>query len=154
MATDIAMDQASILPPSSSPPQPAPPSLLDRAWARLRSLFVPSVAVTAVLAAKRAGKPEDAVLQLYTWERDRLLTLSKGAAAAAVTVLTGLIASALESKVTAPVGVVYAAAALLALLLVWGGFLLTGLRRLAEEYTTALTLIKPPEPTPQVDGGP
>ena len=118
-----------------------PGGLLDRAWMRLRSLFVPAVSLAAILTAARATEPAAAVLQLYTWERDRLLTLAKGAAGAAITVLTGLIASAIEGKVAAGRVVIGAAAALVAALLFWGGFLLTGLHRLAEQYTTALRLV-------------
>jgi hypothetical protein len=115
---------------------------LDQAWMRLRSLFLPSVSLAAIVAAASADHPEDVVLQLYTWERDRLVTLAKGTGGAAVTVLTGLIASAIEKKATGGVGVLSATAALVAALLFWGGFLLAGLRRLAEEYPTALKLVE------------
>jgi hypothetical protein len=114
----------------------------DRAWMRLRSLFVPTVSLAAVLTTEPTTDPSAAILQLYTWERDRLLTLAKGTAGAAVTVLTGLIASAVTGKVTAGWLVVSAAAALIATLFFWGGFLLTGLHRLAEQYTTALKLLR------------
>jgi hypothetical protein len=114
---------------------------VDRLWARLRSLFIPSVSVAAVLATIGTKNPADAVEQLYAWERKRLLTLAKGAAAAAVTVLTSLIASAVEGDVTAGPVVIYLAAALVALLLLWGGFILTGLRRLSEEYALALAIV-------------
>jgi hypothetical protein len=117
------------------------PDLTDRLWARLRSLFIPSVSVAAVLAAIEAVDPDSAVEQLYEWERDRLLTLAKGAAAAAVTVLTALIASAVEGNVSAKPVIIFLAAALVALLLLWGGFILTGIRRLAEEYALALSII-------------
>jgi hypothetical protein len=119
-------------------------SLLNRLWRRLRSLFIPSVAVASVLrtrVVRSQDKRNEAVQQLYTWERDRLLTLAKGLAAAAVTVVTGLIAAALEGKVTAPGYVVYLAALLVAELLSWSGFIVTGLRRLAEEYPVALGLV-------------
>ena len=114
---------------------------IDRLWIRLRSLFIPSVSVAAVLETIGTASPADAVEQLYTWERDRLLALAKGAAAAAVTVLTALIASAIEGKVTAGPVIIYLAAALVAFLLLWAGFILTGLRRLAEEYALALDII-------------
>jgi hypothetical protein len=114
--------------------------LIDRLWSRLRSLFIPSVSVAAVLATIMSGNPDEAIQQLYSWERDRLLTLAKGTAAAAVTVLTALIASAVEGKVTAQPSLIYFASGLVALLLIWGGFILTGLRRLAEEYALALEL--------------
>jgi hypothetical protein len=113
---------------------------LDHAWTRLRPLFVPSVSLDAIISAADMSDPGAAVLQLYTWERDRLLTLAKGTAGAAITVLAGLIATATEGKVTTSETVLYLAAALIAILLFWGGFLLIGLRRLAEEYTTVLTL--------------
>jgi hypothetical protein len=99
------------------------------------------VSVAAVLAAIEAVDPDSAVEQLYEWERDRLLTLAKGAAAAAVTVLTALIASAVEGNVSAKPVIIFLAAALVALLLLWGGFILTGIRRLAEEYALALSII-------------
>jgi hypothetical protein len=137
-------------PPSLSPPltdtlsseqrSPWPGESLDRTWMRLRSLFVPSVSLAAVLAVADKSDSRAAVLQLYTWERERLLTLAKGTAGAAITVLTGLIATAIEGKVQASAVVLSLAAVLVAVLLFWGGFLLIGLRRLAEEYTTALDL--------------
>ena len=114
--------------------------LLDRAWMRLRSLFVPSVSLAAVLAAPDTADPAAAILQLYTWERDRLLTLAKGAAGAAITVFTGLIAAAVVGKIVNSPPVLFMAASLVVGLLFWGGFLLTGLRRLAEEYAAALDL--------------
>jgi hypothetical protein len=116
--------------------------LLDRAWMRLRPLFVPSVSLAAVLAAANTGDSAAAVLQLYTWERDRLLTLAKGAAGAAITVLTGLIATAIIGKVVAGDIVLSLVAVLIVGLLFWGGFILVGLRLLAEEYTTALDLME------------
>jgi len=97
--------------------------------------------VAAILNTIYASSPDDAVERLYNWERDRLLSLAKGAAAAAVTVLTSLIASAVEGKVTASPAVIYLAAALVGVLLAWGAFILTGLRRLAEEYALALEVI-------------
>jgi hypothetical protein len=117
-----------------------PGQVLDRIWMRLRALFVPSVSLTAVLAATAAADPAASILQLYSWERDRLLTLAKGAAGAAIIVLTALIASAIEGKVVTSQTVLFLAAALVAGLLFWGGFLLSGLRRLAEEYIGALDL--------------
>ena len=114
--------------------------LLDRTWMRLRSLFMPSVSLASVLAAANTSNFAEAVLQLYTWERERLLTLAKGTAGAAITVLAGLIASAIEGKVATSSTVLFLAAALVAALLFWAGFLLIGLRRLAEEYTTVLDL--------------
>jgi hypothetical protein len=119
----------------------APPPLLDRMWMRLRSLFVPSVTIESVQNAVSADKVDEAVLQLYTWERDRLLTLAKGLGGAAVTVLTGLIASAIKGEVTGRGVIVAFAALLVAELLGWGAFVLTGLHRLAEQYPVALGLV-------------
>jgi Leucine-rich repeat (LRR) protein len=116
--------------------------LLDRVWARSRSLLVPSVSLSAVLAAADTTDPAAAILQLYTWERDRLLTLAKGTAGAAFTVLTALIAVVFGSKTDASGIALSLAAALVVMFLFWGGFLLAGLGRLAEEYATALDLRK------------
>ena len=113
---------------------------LDNAWIRLRSLFVPSVSLAAVRAASRTDDAAAAILQLYDWERDRLLTLAKGTAGAAVTVLTGLIATAVEEKTKLNAITLVPTAALVVVLLGWSGFILTGLRRLAEDYSTALTI--------------
>ena|SRR5258708_2587184 len=113
----------------------------DRLWMRLRSLFVASVAIQAILDARVTENPADIIFQLYTWERDRLLTLAKGSAGAAVTVLTGLIASAVEAHTAVNQFALYSAAVLVVELLAWGGFLLAGLRRLAEQYTLALDLV-------------
>ena len=117
--------------------------LLDRAWMTLHSLFGPSVSLAAVLAATDMSDPAAAVLQLYNWERDRLLTLAKGTAGAAITVLAGLIVTAVGGKIRASDTALFLAATLVAALLFWSGFLLTGLRRLAEEYATAQGLRKP-----------
>jgi hypothetical protein len=117
-------------------------TILNRAWRRLRSLFVPAVSLDAIKSARGDVDPCAVVLQLYIWERDRLLTLAKGAAGAAITVLTGLIASAIEGKVKAGSLVVFAAALLVAELLFWGGFLLTGLHRLAEQYALARDMVR------------
>jgi hypothetical protein len=118
--------------------------LLDRLWGRLRALFIPTVAVTAVLGTSVVAdgiKRNDAVLQLYMWERDRLFTFAKGLGAASVTVVTGLVVDAVESKATAPSALIWVAAVLLTELLGWAGFIFTGLRRLAEEYPVALRLV-------------
>jgi hypothetical protein len=118
--------------------------LLDRLWRRLRALFIPAVAVTAVLSTRAVtaqDKRNDAVLQLYSWERDRLFTLAKGLAAMAVTVITGLIVDALEAKAGAPKALVYLSVVFVAELLGWSAFIMTGLRRLAEEYPVALRLV-------------
>ena len=116
--------------------------LLDRGWARLRALFVPSVSLDAILGIVDISDYAAAILQLYSWERDRLLALAKGAAGAAITVLTGLIAAAIEGTPSFSVVPFFLAATLIVLLLIWGGFLLTGLRRLAQEYAAALNFKK------------
>ena len=113
----------------------------ERAWARTRSLFVPTVSVVAVCDLIGTPNPEDAAKELYDWERDRLFTLAKGLGAAAVGVVTTLLVDAAEKK-PADAPAVWMAAALAVMLLLWGGFILTGLRRLAEEYPVALTLIR------------
>ena len=142
---------------ATGPPQPEPAQpqraddhqvwdrlfgdLVERAWARVRSLFVPTVSVVAVCDLIGLEKAEDAAKQLYDWERDRLFTLAKGLGAAAIGVVTTLLVDAAESKVTSTT-LASMAAALVALLLLWGGFILTGLRRLAEEYPVALMLLR------------
>lgn len=113
----------------------------ERAWARTRSLFVPTVSVVAVCDLIGTADVEAAAKALYDWERDRLFTLAKGLGAAAIGVVTTLLVNAAEGK-HAPAPAVWLAAAFAALLLLWGGFILTGLRRLAEEYPLALTLIR------------
>jgi hypothetical protein len=66
---------------------------------RLRSLFVPSVSIGAILDTVATAKPEGAVEKLYNWGRERLLSLAKGTATAAVTLLSTLIASAVKGEV-------------------------------------------------------
>lgn len=83
---------------------------------------------------------DDAVKQLYDWERDRLFTLAKGLGGAAVGVVVTLLVDAVEEKSTDSLAV-WMAAAFAVMLLLWGGFILTGLRRLAEEYPVALKLL-------------
>jgi hypothetical protein len=112
----------------------------ERTWARLRSLFVPTVSVVAISDLIGLANDEDAAKQLYDWERDRLFTLAKGLGAASVGVVTTLLVDAAEKKPTGAAGV-WLAAVFAVLLLVWAGFILTGLRRLAEEYPVALTLL-------------
>jgi hypothetical protein len=114
--------------------------LQDRAWARTRSLFVPTVSVVAVCDLIGLADADDAVKELYDWERDRLFTLAKGLGAASVGVATTLLVDAAE-KSGADAGSVWAAAALVLMLLLWAAFILTGLRRLAEEYPVALTIL-------------
>jgi hypothetical protein len=58
-----------------------------------------------------------------------------------VTVITGLIAGAIEGKVTAPGWIIGFAALLVAELLGWSAFILTGLHRLAEQYAVALRFV-------------
>jgi hypothetical protein len=112
----------------------------ERASARARSLFVPTVSVVAVADLFDLANGDEAVRQLYDWERDRLFTLAKGLGAAAVGVVTTLLVDAAETKSTNSPSV-WLAAAFAIMLLLWGGFILTGLRRLAEEYPVALKLL-------------
>ena len=112
----------------------------DRAAARARSLFVPTVSAVAISDLIGLSSADDAVKQLYDWERDRLFTLAKGLGAAAVGVATTLLIDAVEKKSTGTLAV-WLAAALAVMLLLWAGFILTGLRRLAEEYPVAIKLL-------------
>lgn len=112
----------------------------ERAWARVRALFVPTVSVIAVLELEQLDDADEAVKQLYDWERDRLFTLAKGLGAAAVGVISTLLVDAAEGTKTAAAAV-WLAAFLALFLLLWAGFILTGLRRLAEEYPYALRRI-------------
>ena len=112
----------------------------DRAAARARALFVPTVSAVAVSDLIGLSNADDAVKQLYDWERDRLFTLAKGLGAAAVGVVTTLLVDAVEGKSTDALAV-WMAAALAVMLLLWAGFILTGLRRLAEEYPVAMKLL-------------
>jgi hypothetical protein len=113
----------------------------ERAWARTRALFVPAVSLVAVSDLIGLPDADDQVKELYDWERDRLFTLAKGLGAASVGVITTLLVYTAEGKKPAAQSAVWLAAALVAMLLVWGGFILTGLRRLAEEYPVALMLL-------------
>jgi uncharacterized membrane protein YjfL (UPF0719 family) len=132
----------------SKPREPEARSLRDllfrdwaeRAAARSRSLFVPTVASVAVTDLIGLSNADDAVKQLYDWERDRLFTLAKGLGAAAVGVVTTLLVDAVENKSTDN-RAVWGAAAFAVMLLLWAGFILTGLRRLAEEYPVAMKLL-------------
>jgi len=113
---------------------------LNGLFLRMRALVFPTVSVSAVLASQFSNDPEGVVLQLYAWERDRLMGLAKGLASAAVTILTGLIAAAIEGSITASGRTVALAALAIAELFIWAGLILIELRRLAEEYPTALGL--------------
>jgi hypothetical protein len=117
----------------------------ERAAARTRSLFVPTVSAVAVSDLTGLSNADDAVKQLYDWERDRLFTLAKGLGGAAVGVVVTLLVDAVEKKSTDSLAV-WMAAAFAVMLLLWGGFILTGLRRLAEEYPVALKLLHTGDP--------
>jgi hypothetical protein len=112
--------------------------LLNRLSRRLAALFVPSVAVNALLDLQGRDDAADAIKQLFDWERDRLFTLAKGLAASSIAVLTTLIVDTIESKPEGTGWTIWLSSALVALLLGWAGFILTGLRRLAEQYALAL----------------
>jgi hypothetical protein len=118
--------------------EPRDDDMLDRMWRRLRSLFVPSVAVTALWDSRGQQNPSETIHQLFDWERDRLFTLAKGLAAAAVAALTALLTAAFENKLDTKGYVVGMAASLVGLLLIWAAFILTGLRRLGEQYALAV----------------
>ena len=113
---------------------------LDRTWARVRALFVPSVSVVAVCDLIGVNGADDAAKQLYDWERDRLFTLAKGLGATSGGVLATILVDEFENKGPSTVWVSLASVFVL-LLLLWAGFILTGLKRLAEEYPVALIIV-------------
>jgi len=114
---------------------------LEALYVLLRSFVYPAVAVSAVLQTRGTDKPEEAVLQLYSWERDRLMGLAKGLAAAAVTVLATLIGASFDNSSTVSTSDFNLVAAFIAELLIWAGLILRGLQQLSEEYPTALRLV-------------
>ena len=89
----------------------------DRAAARARSLFVPTVSAVAVSDLIGLSNADDAVKQLYDWERDRLFTLAKGLGGAAVGVVITLLVDVVEKKSTDTLAVWMAAAFAVMLLL-------------------------------------
>jgi hypothetical protein len=91
----------------------------ERAAARTRSLFVPTVSAVAVADLTGLSNADDAVKQLYDWERDRLFTLAKGLGGAAVGVVVTLLVDAVEEKSTDSLAV-WMAAAFAVMLLLWG----------------------------------
>lgn len=111
----------------------------------MRSLFVPTVSVVAVVDLVGCANSQEAARQLYEWERDRLFTLAKGLGAASVGVITTLLVNAVQAK-QAGVLASWMAAAFAVMLLIWAGFILTGLRRLAEEYPVAVSVLRAGEP--------
>lgn len=113
---------------------------MSRLGSRLQSFFVPTISAVAV--ADLIGLPNagEAVKQLYDWERDRLFTLAKGLGGAAVAVLTTILVETAKGTRTTVTGD-WLASACVILLLLWAGFILSGLRRLAEEYPIALMLV-------------
>lgn len=113
---------------------------LDRLWSRLRALFIPSVAAAALFELVGRDDAAESLKQLFDWERDRLFTLAKGLGASAAGVLATLVAAAFDKDATGTAVTVTLSAVLVALLLAWAAFLLTGLRRLAEQYTLALAV--------------
>jgi hypothetical protein len=112
----------------------------ERAASRARALFVPTVSVVAVFDLAGVENADASVKQLYDWERDRLFTLAKGLGASSIAVVTTLLVDAAEAKATDSAAV-WLAALFAVLLLLWAGFILTGLRRLAEEYPVAVRIV-------------
>lgn len=112
----------------------------ERATARVRSLFVPTVSAVAVSDLIGLPSADDSLKQLFEWERDRLFVLAKGLGAAAVGVVTTLLVDAAQGKPTHGLAV-WMAAAFAIMLLLWAGLILTGLQRLAEEYPVAAKLL-------------
>ncbi len=102
-----------------------------------RALLLPGVSVSAVLRAKSGPAPEEALTQLFDWERDRLLGLAKGLGAAAVTTLIALAGVALDSSKGVNGAVAIVLVTLSATFLVWGAVILVGLQRLSESYALA-----------------
>ena len=122
-----------------------PAGFRDRILITLRPFFVPTVSSGAVLDALKSKDPAAAIEQLFEWERDRVLTLSKGLGAASVSLLValiGLIATGIGHGVVIYSAIFYLAVSLVAILPCWGGFLLVGLHRLAEGYPKALDLVR------------
>ncbi|MCW2620415.1 MAG: hypothetical protein JWL64_17 [Frankiales bacterium] len=112
-------------------------------WWAARSFFVPTVSGVAVMDAYFSPDWPSALEKLYEWERDRLLTLCKGAAATVVTVTVALTAIGFSTDSrTPPTWLVWAGCAALGVLLAWAGYLLVGLRRLAEEYVAHLAWLR------------
>jgi len=107
----------------------------------MKPLFIPSVTVAAIEEIRDLGDRPSVVLQLFTWERDRLLTLAKGMGGAAVTVLTGLIAAAATGQPSSR-NIIFFASGFFFELLVWGGWLLVKLHLFAEQYPAALRRVR------------
>src|SRR4051812_43416893 len=63
----------------------------------LRKIFIPIVTGPALVKAVYALDREDAIKQLYDWERDRIFTLCKATGAAAITVAGTLLATMFDS---------------------------------------------------------
>ncbi len=105
------------------------------AWRR--ALLLPGVSVSAVIRAKNGPAPEEALTQLFDWERDRLLGLAKGLGAAAVTTLIALAGVALDSSKGLNGAVAIVVVTLSMTFLAWGAVILVGLQRLSESYALA-----------------
>ncbi len=115
------------------------------AWPR--SLIFPAVSAQAVLRAAAGPVPEEALTQLFDWERDRLLGLAKGVGAAAVSTLIALVGVAVDGAKDVNVAVAVVLVVLSLTLLGWGGVILVGLQRLGESYALARWIVFP-EPVP------
>ncbi len=97
----------------------------------------------AVLRATRGPAPEQALTQLFDWERDRLLGLAKGLGAAAVSTVLALVGVAVDASTDVNGFVAVVLVVLGVVLLVWGGLILVGLQRLHESYALARWLAFP-----------
>jgi phage shock protein A len=131
--------------PQNIPDQKQSPGFFARILIALRPFFVPTVSSTAILDALKAENPDAAIEQIFKWERSRVLTLSKGFGAATISLLValiGLIATGFTHKIVIYSAIFYLSVSLVAILPLWGAFLLVGLHRLAEGYPKALDLVR------------
>ncbi|MGC1208934.1 MAG: hypothetical protein WA880_13345 [Ornithinimicrobium sp.] len=106
-----------------------------------RTLLFPTVSVLAVLRAGVGPAPEEAVAQLFEWERDRLLGLAKGLGATAASALLALAGVALEGGKELEVVVAVLLVIFAGLLLGWAAVILVSLQRLPDNFAVARSLV-------------
>lgn len=100
----------------------------------ISSFFTGSVGQLAIVQAGLAADPSAALLQVYTWEHDRLVTLAKGMAASAASFLATLIIALMKGEIRVPTERVYLALCLPIELLLLAADSAWSARRLSLEY--------------------
>ncbi len=131
---------------------------LRRLRRTLRGLFIPAVSLSAIVEAALANKADEVITQLYDWERDRIFTVCKSAAAFALSIVGTLLTAMFSTSSNLNEYLVTGSIITAALLLALSAHILLRLRRHAEELAFVLAWYAtinawPPAPPANPGGG-